>query len=146
MMRLLLLFPGFHAGRKLIGLLLHASEVLGHVLHANFLEALASRHDAVVEGDVRMPMVQFVNFKSLGTLLGYVQAFAFAIRSEEDVVVHVSIYGLREYPVERDRGGTVDELARACIFEPVVSGFDRVHIHHAISANHDCSVNRTGAV
>ena len=99
-MRLLLLFTGFHASRKLIGLLLHTGEVLSDILHANFLEAFAARHDAVIKGNIRVAAVHFMHFKSLGAFLGYVQTVAIAIGSEEHVVVEVSIHGLREDLVE----------------------------------------------
>jgi len=49
------LLPSLRAGRQSIGLRFHASEVGGDVLHANVLESPASRHDAVVEGNIRVP-------------------------------------------------------------------------------------------
>src|SRR5580704_4326617 len=101
-------------------------ESLGEVLQANSFITYTLGHDAVFEGDAGGAAAEFAHLESGGRLGADVEPLAVAVRSQEDVVFDAGIHGLPEDRLQVDACGSVDELGRACVFEPILRRLDGV--------------------
>jgi hypothetical protein len=106
-MCLFLLLSGCLAGCQQIGLLFHAGEVLGDILHANVLETLPACHDAVVESNIRVAAAQLVDFETFRAFIADVETFAVAFGRQEGVIFDTWVDGLRESGLETNDDRTV---------------------------------------
>src|SRR5579864_4166451 len=71
-------------------------EILGVVFQANVLEVLTQSNDAVIEAHVRRATAEFMHFERTRSLLADIEALAIAVWSQEYVVLHSGVHGLRE--------------------------------------------------
>src|ERR1700677_4129330 len=91
-------------------LLLHLLAPLGKIGQTNAFVVLAPGNDAVIEGHARSSAPEFAYFERGRRLLAHIQSLAIAGRREENVILEIGVYGLREHGVEDDAGGAVGEL------------------------------------
>jgi hypothetical protein len=91
---------------------------------ADVFVVLAEGHDAISKADGGRAAAQFVHFEGGGGAVCDVEAFAVAVRCEEDVLLLLGVDGLNEAWVEGNDRAASCYLRFTRILEPVLRGLD----------------------